>query len=323
MKKPFLTQFQNTFIVLMTTALLLSCSQMESFEANDLQAEANEAAKSGFNLTPYGNGLENAKVYTSDVCKTECITTEEETWFVKTLVKEYSASPQGSVTIKIYNTPTQIIYSITSTNDINRVDFKGNIIYASNTPAVQPYVHAVNLGAGWKGCDTEAAKIEVRRQNSSGTGGGQYINFDTSYDLIPVCPPVGCDNESFSYVTTNENLNVVFSYDAASALSAAVVEFTFPQIMNMILGENGKYSAPDGKMYSVNNATNQTVFTWVGDIGCTDATATTFTFNFSPDCGAGNANDGQARIWSDTKVNGVSVKNSNTPNIDYKKCPIF
>lgn len=130
-----------------------------------------------------------------------------------------------------------------------------------------------------------------------------------------------CDDASFSVVATNDNLDLLFTYDAAVELISATVEFTFPQVMNLPLNDAGNYIASDDKEYSVNNPTNQTVFTWIGNIGCTNAEAETFSFSHLPDCGAGNANDGEAVIWADMKVNGTSVKNG-MPSIKYLLCPV-
>ena len=141
-----------------------------------------------------------------------------------------------------------------------------------------------------------------------------------TYNLVGQC--VTCGTESFTY-TTADNLNITFSYNAGAgtgALTGATVEFTFPQVMNSPLNGAGLYVGADGKLYTVNNPTNQTVFTWTGDIGCTSTTGQTFAFSFLPDCSAPPANDGVAVIWTDTKVNGVSVK-GNLTNIKYTGCP--
>ena len=140
-----------------------------------------------------------------------------------------------------------------------------------------------------------------------------------SYALVGEC--ITCDEASFSYATAN-NLDISFTYNAGEetgALEDAVVAFTFPQVVNLPLNEDGLFVAPDGKLYTVNNPTNQTVFTWIGDIGCTAETATTFVFSHTPDCSAPPANDGKANIWTDMTVNGVSVKGESS-NIVYTGC---
>jgi len=131
-----------------------------------------------------------------------------------------------------------------------------------------------------------------------------------------------CDDESFNVEATNDNLDLLFTYDAETTLFDAEVKFTFSQVLNHELNGDGKYEAPDGKEYAVNNPTNQTVFTWVGDIGCTDEEAETFSFSHEPDCGKGNAKDGEAVIWTDMKVNEISVKPTDVSNIKYTLCPL-
>ncbi|MEB2783174.1 hypothetical protein [Algoriphagus persicinus] len=322
--------FTIKLLALVTSALLLgACSQMATYENEDLTNSLEKADQAGFVLNPYGtSGFENAMTldgggdYTVD-CITE--TTGDEFKSYGSLSGQWG-NPQNpnekTLMVEVWNTLTTIEYRFTLTSDGQT---GGNLQYYDEV-----LVDWVNLGSltigttypvsralpiGWV-----AGDVITEQWRNTGGGGSPLEAGDVSYTLIGEC--IDCDDESFSYVATNENLHVVFSYDAASELTDAVVQFTFPQIMGMTLDENEKYTAPDEKMYSVNNATNQTVFTWVGDIGCSDATATTFEFDFSPDCGAGNANDGQARIWADTKVNGLSVKNTNTPNIDYLGCSI-
>lgn len=177
--------------------------------------------------------------------------------------------------------------------------------------APQAGVVTANFSAPWSACDVVSftARLEdcdgLLKTSKTGT-----------YNLVGEC--ITCDDESFSY-TTADNLNVVFTYNAASELTNATVEFTFPQVLNAELNEDGLYVGADGKLYTVNNPTNQTVFSWTGDIGCTSATAETFAFSLEPDCSAPPANDGQAVIWTDTKVNGLSVKGNNV-NIVYEGC---
>jgi len=174
--------------------------------------------------------------------------------------------------------------------------------------------HTFNFTADWSACDVVllTARLESCDGDIKVTKAGTYA-------LVGEC--VTCDDESFSYTTEN-NLDIAFAYNAGAetgALTNAVVAFTFPQVQNLPLNGDGKYVAADGKIYSVNNPTNQTVLTWTGDIGCKTEEAVTFVFSHTPDCSAPPANDGQAMIWTDTKVNGVSVKGSNV-NIVYTGC---
>jgi len=172
------------------------------------------------------------------------------------------------------------------------------------------------LPAGWQACD-----IITEQWRQTGTGTDIDLG-DVSYNLIGECSE-GCDAEKLLIETENENQNVTFTYNASEPLTGATVVFTFPQIIGFDLNEDGKYEALDGKVYDVNNPDKdkQTVFTWVGDISCNEIGAESFYFEFEPDCGAGNTNDGEAVLWSDMKVNGLSVKDSGSyDNIKYFGC---
>lgn len=149
------------------------------------------------------------------------------------------------------------------------------------------------------------------------------------------CNP--CDEASFSY-ETEDNQHIIFTYNHGEEVSTVTLAFTFPQVINSQLNEDGKYVAADGKIYEVNNPTSQTVFTWTGYVSCKTSEAETFEFMFSPDCSAPPANDGKANIWTDAKIiaiEGVALVDDllteenegpyslkgDLPNIVYEGCP--
>ncbi|MDP3359864.1 MAG: hypothetical protein Q8S41_11005 [Lutibacter sp.] len=184
------------------------------------------------------------------------------------------------------------------------------------------------------------------RADFAGNAGGCKDGFDnlkfqdnTVLAVVVVAPCVSCDIANFTY-ETSDNQNIVFTYNHDEEVSNITIEFTFPQVMISELNNDGKYVAADGKLYSVNNPTNQTVFTWTGEVSCKSSEAKTFEFSFAPDCNAGNANDGQANIWTDAKIvaiNGVALVDvlltiedeseinlkeiNNLSNIVYTGCP--
>lgn len=354
--------FTNFLGLALSVMVLASCSQMATYEQEDLTLDEVAAAKNGFNLTPYGTpGNENASLTTCGTCVAEPVhenfTTslnnnsnyaDVEVW--NDMDKLYiKVSANGSNTMDeiklsypfsyvVNGDPKNCNYAIQYNNTFNKDIDNGGLAFTTHT-------FEFPLGTfetDWNKCDLESFALRVAGISGTpvflqGTDGQEVVNYtqgqsslqktcfnvptSVGYALHEICS--GCDSESFSYNATNNNLSVIFKYDAATVLTNAVVEFTFPQILAMTLDSNGKYVAPDEKIYTVNNATNQTVFTWTGNIGCTDATATTFQFNFSPDCGAQPANDGEAVIWTDTKVNGISVNNVSHPeytNIKYTGC---
>jgi hypothetical protein len=245
-------------------------------------------------------GLLLKSAYTETSCATECIE-EGGPYFEQVTTQNFQANPFGSVTVTIWNTPTTIVYKITSSShDLKKITLNGTNVYASNTVTPEPFLITVpvgTFGTDWNGCDAKAATIEVRRQNSNGTGAGVYLSFATSYNLVGVCQDCV---EGFSYVTT-DNKNVVFTYKSEVALTGAVVKFTCPHITGFV--------SNDGKIYTSNPGQGQgapTVLTWKGDIPA--CVAVTFNISFTPDCGQNAA--GFANVWTDFNVNDVSKKGS-------------
>jgi len=100
------------------------------------------------------------------------------------------------------------------------------------------------------------------------------------------------------YNVSNYNVMAHFQYYAQEAVIGAVVEFTFPHVLDFV---------PHmlfGRTYTVNNVDNVTV------ISCTTNLVAgwnpMFCFMLKIDCGKGNS--GLTTFWTDMKVNGVSIK---------------
>ena len=154
-------------------------------------------------------------------------------------------------------------------------------------------------------------------KNEGGTDG--QVDFEVN---TVVCN--SCDDANFSYETSN-NLDIVFSYNHDEE-AELTIQFTFPQVIDLELNDDNNYEAPDGKIYSVNNPTNQTVFTWTGVVGCSSNEPTTFEFKHAADCGPSTANDGQALIWTDAKIIAIGgvqlVDNPETEDVDESFIPL-
>lgn len=296
--------------------ILGGCSQTATYEDADLTNELAAAEKAGFKLNPYSvGGNENAAMYEEGVCETSCITDQEDSWFIKSYEHVFDpVAPAKKLKIDVYNTPTQLIYDVYTENTSIKYLKIGDTFLINNTASTN-YQHIVELGdfgVDWIGCEQYDATFYAYRNNLSGTGGGQFAEIISSYNAVPVCQ--SCDEETFSYEATkagDDLVNILFTYDAATPLTDAEVKFTFPQIQDVSV--DGFYTAPDEKVYTVNNNGNNTVFTWTGNIGCTNATATTFEFEVMADCNS----SGKAQIWTSASVNGEEVKNENTPNIRF------
>ncbi|WP_026950705.1 hypothetical protein [Algoriphagus mannitolivorans] len=286
------TSFYKFLGLALAGLILGACSQTATFEDADLMNEQASAERAGFKLDPFEtpSGI-NSKAYLE--CNQrgpdDCITWDPNSWFYKAETKAYTAGPQGSVTVTIHNTPTHIVYTITSTEqNIKKVTFNGVDLYAQNTNAPEPFIHSVPLGTfgeDWVACDLETATIEVRRQNSSGTGGGVYLKFETSYELIPVCDDgvqEDCDSSLVkSFIEIDNQGYHIYEFTVISANdipngNSWEVQLTVPQII--------AYKALDGKTYTGFGEDLVNVLRWDGDI--TKCTPISFKIGFLPDCGA-------------------------------------
>jgi hypothetical protein len=129
-------------------------------------------------------------------CTSDCIDPEGP-FFIKTSTADYDEN-EGTVTLKVYNTATKIVYEITSTTTIRNVRFNNVVVYTSSTPATQPYIIERDLDEEWEACDLVSAAIRVNRNNNTANGGGVSVLFNSSYSLIGLCPACTLDGNSFT-----------------------------------------------------------------------------------------------------------------------------
>jgi len=103
------------------------------------------------------------------------------------------------------------------------------------------------------------------------------------------------------YDANDYDLMTHFVYISPEPVTGAVVEFTFPHIEYFVPHITG---LKQQRIYTINNVNNQTVITCTTDL--VKGPNPMFCFIVKADCSKGNS--GYATIWSDMKVNGVSVK---------------
>jgi len=103
------------------------------------------------------------------------------------------------------------------------------------------------------------------------------------------------------YDANDYDLMTHFVYISPEAVTGAIVEFTFPQIKYFVPHIGG---TKQQRIYTVNNENNQTVITCTTDL--VKGPNPMFCFIVKMDCSKGKS--GFATIWTDMKVNGVSVK---------------
>ncbi|MFC0261480.1 hypothetical protein [Fontibacter flavus] len=290
--KNLMTNFKMALVLTFGAATLFSCNHIEPFDPSPYGMEAEAVAKNGFNLAAIGTGLDNARTYTENAWDISCITEDAETWFVASFTESYGPT-QGDVTVEVYNTPTQMVYAISSTTDIKVVNFKGVEKYKSNTPAAQPFIITEELGAfetDWNAGDELFADLVVRRNNSNGGGSGQQVLINTSYKLVGVCeaPEVTCDN-SLSYVDHGDG-TYTFTFVPKQDMNDANLVFTFAQ--GVTIGGLDNWEAKGVTMQKKMNMIAFSTYTW--------------TVELDTNCrGVGQPN---ANLWTDFTVNGDSKK---------------
>ena len=108
-------------------------------------------------------------------------------------------------------------------------------------------------------------------------------------------------NGETEYNPANYDVMAHFGYISPEAVTGAVIEFTFPHIEYFLPHMNNKNQQ---RIYTVNNADNQTVITCTTNL--VKGMNPMFCFLVKVDCGKGES--GYATFWTDMKVNGVSVK---------------
>ncbi|WP_297336475.1 hypothetical protein [Algoriphagus sp.] len=335
------TIFTRSFLGLVISGLLFSaCSQMASYENEDLQLEQAKVDKDGgFVLTPLGGGNENASLSTCGECVAEPaiqdfkttinnndnyadveVWNDMENWYIKVTANESNTMEE-----------IQLSYPFSSSlNGPNQncnyvVDY--NISFDNNGVPFTTHTFEFPLGTfeeDWNKCDLESFALRVAGisgqpvflQGPDDTVNGTYqqgqntetfsceeVPTPVSYALHEICSE--CDEALFSY-QTEDNQNITFSYNHGEEVESLTIAFTFPQVLDLELNENGEYVAPDGKVYGVNNPTNQTVFTWTGAVSCKATESETFEFSMIADCSAPQSNDGKANIWTDAKIIGIN-----------------
>jgi hypothetical protein len=124
-----------------------------------------------------------------------------------------------------------------------------------------------------------------------------YASFP-AYDFSPYFI-----NGETEYNANNYDLMTHFQYYSSVPVTDAVIEFTFPHILYFVphLGSLNKH-----RIFTANNVNNQTVITTITNL--TTGWNPMFCFMIKADCSKGNS--GFVTIWSDMKINGVSVKGS-------------
>ncbi|WP_092824029.1 hypothetical protein [Algoriphagus faecimaris] len=186
--------FTSSFLGLVISGLLLgACSQMASYENEDLQLEQAKVDKDGgFVLTPLGGG-ENFREYDEADCSIDCIVPGSEDYFVKSGTATESSGGGNNintkeVTYRAYNTETDFVvevdYNKLSGNFNAKADITiaidGDLLLIEEVPFGSTVSHSIPLPDGWMACDV--VDFYVIQE-----GGGNGIAWIETYSLFEVC----------------------------------------------------------------------------------------------------------------------------------------
>lgn len=263
-------------LALLSAALLFSCSQIDTFESADLQAEANEASKSGFNLTPFGstNGENNA-VYSDEACIDECFKPNDpDSYFYLNGRENYN--PQIFTDYKVYQTATHIFYefSIAASNSSNPSILSYTLNGTTTSVGSNSFTVSYLLPAGWIACDKVSRTFTITRAGSGGGATGVTIPID--YKLIKICvdEPETCEPSFVWNRDQNDANTIIFEYTPHRSKAVAEIQITTPQIT--------AFEAKDGKVYSQfgNISQGNGGLRWTGELVC--GQTITFTIKFTP-----------------------------------------
>lgn len=297
--------FTTKLLGLVISALLFgACSQMATYENEDLTNTLEKSDQPGFILSPYGIGsnLNASLEYFEGACTTECIDPEDpETFFVLTGRKNFN--PQIYIDYSIYHDATDIYYEFSiGTNNSSTptiATFNGEVVEGLTYSISYP------LDEGWQGCDLVERTFTLTR--GGGGGGSTVVEIPTSYALVPIC--TGDEEETcpevFSYERDSENPNIItFKYTSPATIENAEIQLTVPQIAD--------YLALDGKEYVGFGEDKENVLRWYGALAC--GVETTFVIQFTPlDCTAAGPGNGKVNLVSTFNVKGYGNKLTGKP----------
>ena len=287
-----MTKSKSILVLGVATMMMFSCEMMEPMAPAERAMEAEGMmAGSAFNLSAFGMGMENARSYSEDSWKDECIT-EEGDFFIMSGSDSLvwgNGNNSKKVSYNAYNTPTSFIIEVTF--ERNNGNASDKVIATFNnvskeipslaSGATHPFIFP--LADDWDAGDEVIFSIRQEGQ-------GSPIALSGSYNLVGVCPPVeeGCDN-SLEYVDNGDG-SYTFTFVPRENIDNARLVFTFAQGVVV-------YGLED---WSINGATRQKTL---------DLNAMAYyswTIFLDADCRG--ISQPRANLWTDFTVNGESKK---------------
>ena len=186
MKTKILTAIQSAIVVLLMAWLNISCSQLEPFEADVVDASVS-AIEEADSESMYGMRL---GIFSIPDCSSDCILEGSGNYFKKSdFTSVISGINSKKVSYSAYNTENKFIvevtYEITSGPPPSAIasisiEIDGSNKIFRNVKSGTTVAHSIDLGSDWEGCDF--VNFNIRQ-----TGLGFPIGFESDYGLIPIC----------------------------------------------------------------------------------------------------------------------------------------
>ena len=340
--------FTTKLLALVCSAMLFgACSQMATYENEDLTNVLEKTDQPGFILNPYetSDGFGNAWILFEDEIDCEssyCLPAER----VDEIRFHRSATPQiitsGENVKEVYLNfdlrilPDNMAYYETTIVSVLVSGDPQTLVYLYGSIGGYSFGADPSTGLGQSYQDVNNIRTNYYRSpmfDYTSISCGDSFEYSLNEASFPADEPVvfsgtqyfnticssDCDAETFDYSSSVEDglVDVTFEYSYSEETEMSI-DFTFPQINNNI-PNNGTYTGADGKTYRVTG--NGKVFHWTGNVSCSSTSPTTFRFEgIEPNCGSGNSNDGKANIWTDAKVVAIDgiklVDNPETSDIN-------
>ncbi|WP_296703884.1 hypothetical protein [Algoriphagus sp.] len=290
--------FTTKMLGLVISALLLgACSQMATYENEDLNKGLEKADQSGFNLSPYGvsNGENNA-VYSDEACLTECFKPDDPTTYFYLNGRE-NFNPQIYTDYNVYQTATHIFYefSIAASNSSTPLISTYELDGTSMTVGASSFSVSYPLPANWQVCDLVSRTFTITRNGNANQNSANVVIVPIDYKLIKICvdEPETCEEEFTWSRDVNDANTITFEYTPHRSKINAEIQMTTPQIT--------AYQPLDGKVYTQfgNPSNGNGGLRWNGDLVCGEKI--TFTIKFTP-ISCNNSNNLPANLVSNFVV---------------------
>ncbi len=273
MKNVNLFSLRAMGMVLLSTLLLFSCSQIDTFEASDLRADAEEMAANGFDMSPFGdmNTTLKMKDYDGVECGIYCFE-EGSGEYVKKSGDAFASWGNGNHTKTLdyiaYNTETKFVIEVDyirtrpagSLNGNLSVTFNGNTKTRTIATGVKE-IFQWDLPSNWDACDE--VKYTIIEDSDLEGDETRKLFIDESYSLFAVCSE-GCEDELTVDLQCGETNTAIFTFYAEEA--GAIVIQGGLNANAELTGASSNVLTRNTDHPAVINGATSSVTRWEGDV---------------------------------------------------------